>query len=126
MGLQCLPCLIRQPLPESLIATSGPDKDDEAADAWIKAAEILIVEGATIFSITHSPYSDDTRARGSSHGWGSWDARLQSEGDKEKRTVILKVDRIKEHDSSGQWGFTLEEQEVEEHPGEFSLGSTPT
>ena len=100
---------------------SGPDKDDEAADAWIKAAEILIVEGATIFSITHSPYSDDTRARGSSHGWGSWDARLQSEGDKEKRTVILKVDRIKEHDSSGQWGFTLEEQEVEEHPGEFSL-----
>jgi hypothetical protein len=46
---------------------------------------------------------------------------LQSEGDKEKRTVILKVDRIKEHDSSGQWGFTLEEQEVEEHPGEFSL-----
>ncbi len=94
----------------------GPDKDDEAADAWIKAAEILIVEGATIFSITHSPYSDDTRARGSSHGWGSWDARLQSDGDKEKRTVILKVDRIKEHDSSGQWGFTLEEQEVEEQP----------
>ena len=46
---------------------SGPDKDDEAVDAWIKAAEILIVEGATIFSITHSPYSDDTRARGSSH-----------------------------------------------------------
>ncbi|MFZ3325660.1 MAG: AAA family ATPase [Methylocella sp.] len=102
-------------------AMSGPDKDDEAADAWIKGAEILIAEGATIFSITHSPNGDDTRARGSSHGWGSWDARLQSEGDKEKRTVILKVDRIKEHDSTGQWGFTLEEQEVEEHPGEFSL-----
>ena len=27
---------------------NAPDKDDEAADAWIKGAEILIKEGATI------------------------------------------------------------------------------
>jgi hypothetical protein len=53
--------------------------------------------------------------------WGSWDTRLQSEGDKEKRTTVLKVERHKEHDSQGQWGFQLDEVEVEEHPGEFSL-----
>ena len=100
---------------------NAPDKDDDAADAWIKGAEILIKEGATTLSIAHSPYGDDARARGSSHQWGSWDGRLQSEGDKEKRTSILKVDRFKDHESCGQFGFTLDEQEVEEHPGEFSL-----
>jgi hypothetical protein len=100
---------------------NAPDKDDEAADLWIKGAEILIKEGATTLSIAHSPYSDDARARGSSHQWGSWDGRLQSEGDKEKRTGVLKVDRFKDHESTGQWGFTFDEQEVEEHPGEFSL-----
>jgi hypothetical protein len=100
---------------------NAPDKDDEAADLWIKGAEILIKEGATILSVAHSPYSDDARARGSGHQWGSWDGRLQSEGDKEKRTSVLKVDRFKDHESTGQWGFTLEEQEIKEHPGEFSL-----
>lgn len=100
---------------------NAPDKDDDAADAWIKGAEILIKEGATILSIAHSPYSDDARARGSSHQWGSWDGRLQCEGDKEKRTSILKVDRFKDHESCGQFWFTLDEQKVEEHPGEFSL-----
>jgi hypothetical protein len=45
----------------------------------------------------------------------------QSEGDKEKRTSVLKIDRFKDHESCGQFGFTLELQEVEEHPGEFSL-----
>ena len=100
---------------------NAPDKDDDAADLWIKGAEILIKEGATILSIAHSPYSDATRVRGSSHGWGSWDGRLLCEGDQEKRTSVLKVDRFKDHESSGQWGFTLDEQEVDEHPGEFSL-----
>jgi hypothetical protein len=59
--------------------------------------------------------------RGHSHLWGSFDTRLQSEGDKENRTSILKVERHKEHDSRGQWGFTLDEFEIEEHKGEFSL-----
>jgi hypothetical protein len=68
---------------------NAPDKDDDAADAWIKGAEILIKEGATTLSIAHSPYSDDARARGSSHQWRSWDGRLHSEGDKEKRTSVL-------------------------------------
>jgi hypothetical protein len=85
------------------------------------AAEILVKEGATILTLTHSPYSDDGRIRGSSHLWGSFEGRLHAEGDKEKRTCVLKIDRFKDHDSNGQWGFTLDEIEVEEHPGESSL-----
>jgi hypothetical protein len=100
---------------------TGSESDDEAAHAWTAAAEILIAEGATILTVTHSPYSEDTRMRGHSHLWGSFDARLQVEGDKEKQTAVLKIDRIKDHESTGQWGFTLDEQETEEHPGEFSL-----
>ena len=100
---------------------TGSESDDEAAHAWTSAAEILIAEGATILTVTHSPYSEDTRMRGHSHLWGSFDARLQVEGNKEKRTAVLKIDRIKDHESSGQWGFTLDEQEIDEHPGEFSL-----
>jgi hypothetical protein len=100
---------------------TGSDSDDEAAAAWTMAAEILVAEGATILTLTHSPYSDDGRIRGSSHLWGSFEGRLHAEGDKEKRTCVLKVDRFKDHDSSGQWGFKLDEVEVEEHPGEMSL-----
>ena len=100
---------------------TGSESDDEAARAWTAAAENLIAEGATLLTVTHSPYSEDARMRGHSHLWGSFDARLQVEGDKEKRTAVLKIDRIKDHESTGQWGFTLEEQETDEHPGEFSL-----
>jgi AAA domain len=100
---------------------TGSENDDEAAHAWTSAVEILIAEGATVLAITHSPYSEDGRMRGHSHLWGSFDTRLQAEGDKEKRTSLLKAERHKEHDSRGQWGFRLEEQEIDEHPGEFSL-----
>jgi hypothetical protein len=100
---------------------TGSDSDYEAAAAWTAAAEILVKEGATILTVTHSPYSDDGRIRGSSHLWGSFEGRLHAEGDKERRTRVLKVDRFKDHDSHGQWGFQLDEFEVEEHPGESSL-----
>jgi hypothetical protein len=100
---------------------TGSDSDDEAAAAWTAAAEILIKESATILTLTHSPYSDDGRIRGSSHLWGSFEGRLHAEGDKEKRTAVLKVDRFKDHDSTGQWGFQLDEIKVGEHPGETSL-----
>jgi hypothetical protein len=100
---------------------AGSDSDDESAAAWTMAAEILVKEGATILTLTHSPYSDDGRIRGSTHLWGSFEGRLHAEGDKEKRTCILKVDRFKDHDSCGEWGFQLDEVEIEEHPGETSL-----
>jgi hypothetical protein len=100
---------------------TGSDSDDEAAAAWTSAAENFVREGATMLTVTHSPYSDDGRIRGSSHLWGSFEGRLHAEGDKEKRTAVLKVERFKDHDSAGQWGFQLDEIEIEEHPGETSL-----
>jgi hypothetical protein len=48
----------------------GSDSDDEAAAAWTSAAEILVKEGATLLTVTHSPYSDEGRIRGSTHLWG--------------------------------------------------------
>jgi AAA domain len=100
---------------------NGSESDDEAAHAWTRAAEILVDEGASILTVTHSPYSDDGRTRGSSHLWGSFDTRLHVEGNKETRSTILKVNRHKDHDSGGQWGFHLDEQQIPEHPGETSL-----
>jgi hypothetical protein len=59
--------------------------------------------------------------RGSSHLWGSFDTRLHVEGNKEQHTAILKVNRHKDHDSGGEWGFKLEVQGIPEHTGETSL-----
>lgn len=100
---------------------TGSENDDEAANAWTSAAEILITEGATLLTVTHSPYAEDGRMRGHSHLWGSFDTRLQAVGDKEKRTTVLKIERHKDHDLSGEWGFQLDEIAIEEHPGETSL-----
>jgi hypothetical protein len=100
---------------------SGSESDDEAANAWTMAAESLVTEGASILAVTHSPYGDDGRMRGHSHLWGSFDTRLQAEGDKEKLTTVLKVNRHKDHDSKGEWGFKLVEQAIPEHKGETSL-----
>jgi hypothetical protein len=84
---------------------TGSESDDEAAAAWTSAAENLIGEGATLLAVTHSPYSDESRARGHSHLWGSFDTRLQAEGDKDKRSTVLRVNRHKDFDGRGQWGF---------------------
>jgi AAA domain len=100
---------------------SGSESDDEAAHAWTNAAEALIEEGASILAVTHSPYGEDGRMRGHSHLWGSFDTRLLAEGDKARMTTILKVNRHKDRDSTGQWGFKLEVQNIPEHPGETSL-----
>jgi hypothetical protein len=100
---------------------TGSESDDESAHAWTRAAEILIQEGATILTVTHSPYGDNDRIRGSSHLWGSFDTRLQVEGNKENRIALMKVNRHKDYDSGGEWGFKLEVQEIPENPGETSL-----
>jgi hypothetical protein len=100
---------------------TGSENDDEAAHAWTSAAEILIEEGATIMTVTHSPYAEDGRMRGHSHLWGSFDTRLHAEGNKEALSTVLRVNRHKDHDSGGEWGFQLEVQEIEGRPDETSL-----
>jgi hypothetical protein len=100
---------------------AGSESDDEAAHAWTRAAEILIQEGTTILTVTHSPYGDDGRMRGSSHLWGSFDTRLHVEGNKENLSFVIRVNRHKDHDSGGEWGFRLDVQEIEGRPEETSL-----
>src|SRR5262249_48710306 len=105
---------------------TGSESDDEAAHAWTRAAEILIAEGAYILTVTHSPYGDDSRLRWHSHLWGSFDTRLQGEGNSEKLTAILKVNRHKDHDSGGEWGFTSTSKKSRSTPARRRLcqGST--
>lgn len=94
---------------------NGAEKDDEVIARWLAAREKVATEfGCTTIFVTHSPYSDSARMRGPTHLWGSFDTRLKAEGNKDKRTTVLSVDRHKDHDSTGKWGFRLDIVELDE------------
>jgi hypothetical protein len=86
----------------------GSESDDETAKAWVAGIERLIAGAAAVLAITHSGWADQTRARGHTHIWGSFNARLKTEGDKDARTGTLSVNRFKDADSVGLWGFRFE------------------
>ena len=58
--------------------------------------------------MAHTGWADETRARMHTHFWGSFDTRLKAEGDKDSLTTVLSVDRHKDADSTGEWGFRLD------------------
>ena len=88
---------------------AGSESADEVAKAWVQGIQRLIDRlQTTILVLHHSGWADPNRGRGHSHIWGSFDARFKAEGDKEKLTCTLTVDRIKDHDSTGCFGFRLE------------------
>jgi hypothetical protein len=88
---------------------AGSESDDETAKTWVAGLETIIRElSCAALCITHTGWADQTRARGHTHIWGSFDTRLQVEGDKDKRTSVLRVNRHKDADSLGSWGFRLE------------------
>ena len=43
-----------------------------------------------------------------SHFWGSFDTRLKADGDKDSLTTVLSVERHKDADSTGEWGFRMD------------------
>lgn len=87
----------------------GSEIEDKTARAWVHGVQRIIREtGATVLVVAHAPYQDDTRIRGHSHFWGSFDTRLRIEGDKDNLTATLTVERHKDADSTGQWGFRME------------------
>lgn len=89
--------------------TSGSDTEDTTARAWVAGAQRLIRDGgASVLVVAHTSWSDPSRSRGHTHFWGSYDTRLQVEGDKAKRTSMLSVERHKDSDSTGKWSFDLE------------------
>jgi hypothetical protein len=89
---------------------NGPETSDETARAWVRNVNRILREvGCAVLVVAHTGWADETRARMQTHFWGSFDTRLKAEGDKDARTTVLTVDRHKDADSEGRWGFRLEE-----------------
>ncbi|EYD74086.1 hypothetical protein Rumeso_04339 [Rubellimicrobium mesophilum DSM 19309] len=89
---------------------NGPETSDETARLWVRHVNRILREvGCAVLVVAHTGWADDTRARMHTHFWGSFDTRLKAEGDKDSRTTVLTVDRHKDADSEGRWGFRLDE-----------------
>ncbi len=87
----------------------GPETSDETARAWVRNINhIMRTMKCAVLTVAHTGWADSTRARMHTHFWGSFDTRLIAEGDKGSLTTVLKVDRHKDADSSGEWGFRLD------------------
>lgn len=87
----------------------GPETSDETARAWVRNINRIMREvKCAVLTVAHTGWADESRARMHTHFWGSFDTRLKAEGDKESLTTVLTVDRHKDADSSGEWGFRLE------------------
>ena len=87
----------------------GPETSDETARAWVRNINrIMRTIKCAVLTVAHTGWADDSRARMHTHFWGSFDTRLKAEGDKKSLTTVLTVDRHKDADSSGEWGFRME------------------
>ncbi|MER9494165.1 bifunctional DNA primase/polymerase [Mesorhizobium sp. M0320] len=87
---------------------SGTEVEDTTARAWVRAIQHIMTQtGAATLTVAHTGWQDDSRARMHTHFWGSFDSRLRVEGDKDARTSCLAVERHKDADSTGSWGFSL-------------------
>ncbi len=86
----------------------GSEIEDKTARAWVHGIQRILREtGASVLVIAHTGWQDDTRARMHTHFWGSFDSRLRMEGDKDALTGTLTVERHKDADSTGSWGFRM-------------------
>lgn len=86
----------------------GSEIEDKTARAWVHGIQRILREtGASILTVAHTGWQDDTRARMHTHFWGSFDSRLRMEGDKDALTGTLTVERHKDADSTGSWGFRM-------------------
>ncbi|MEI9414722.1 AAA family ATPase [Mesorhizobium sp. Cs1321R2N1] len=86
----------------------GSEIEDKTARAWVHGIQRILREtGASVLVVAHTGWQDDTRARMHTHFWGSFDTRLRMEGDKDALTATLTVERHKDADSTGSWGFRM-------------------
>lgn len=86
----------------------GSEIEDKTARAWVYGIQRILREtGASVLVVAHTGWQDDTRARMHTHFWGSFDSRLRVEGDKDAMTATLTVERHKDADSNGSWGFRM-------------------
>lgn len=93
----------------------GPETSDETARAWVRNINRIMREmRCAVLTIAHTGWAEQQRARMHTHFWGSFDTRLIAEGDRDSLTTVLKVDRHKDADSTGEWGFRLEKVELDD------------
>lgn len=86
----------------------GSEIEDKTARAWVHGIQRVLREtGSSVLTVAHSGWNDDSRARMHTHFWGSFDTRLRMEGDKRVLSATMSVERHKDADSSGCWGFRL-------------------
>ena len=89
---------------------AGSESDDETAKAWVRGIQNLIEHlQTTILVLHHTGWVDQTRARGHTHIWGSFDGRFKADGSSDDLICTLTVDRIKDAESIGFFGFRLDE-----------------
>lgn len=87
----------------------GPETSDETARAWVRNVNRIMREmRCAVLTVAHTGWADETRARMHTHFWGSFDTRMKAIGDKDTLTTVLSIDRHKDADSGGQWGFKLD------------------
>ncbi len=87
---------------------SGPETSDETARPWVRNLNRIMREvGCAVLVVAHTGWATELRARMHTHFWGSFDTRLKAEGDKAALTTSLTVDRHKDADSTGTWGFRM-------------------
>jgi hypothetical protein len=88
---------------------AGSEIEDRTARNWVHGIQRILREtGASVLTVAHTGWQDDTRARMHTHFWGSFDTRIKVEGDKAALTAKMAIERHKDADSSGAWGFRLE------------------
>ena len=93
----------------------GSESDDEVVARFIHSLQSIFLtdkDPCLILVITHSGFSDDSRARGHSDLWGSYDTRLACEGSKEDLTSCLTVERHKDAESGGTIAFKMKQVET--------------
>lgn len=93
---------------------SGAETEDTTARAWVHNVQAFMrVCGCATLTVAHTGWQDETRARMHTHFWGSFDSRMKAEGDKDKLETVLSIDRHKDADSTGRWGFRMLKTENE-------------
>jgi hypothetical protein len=100
----------------------GSERDDQAVGEWVRGVQQLIEElGCAQLHVTHSPDADEDRMRGHTHLRGSMDTRIIVTGNKDSKTATLTIERHKDFESGGSWGFHMEVTNIDEFENETSL-----
>ena len=88
----------------------GSDSEIEVIQRRLMATRQLMESyQLTELMITHSGWSQKTRARGSTHLWGSADTRLRVVRKDQAYATTLKVERHKDAESGASFDFTLKQ-----------------